>query len=111
MKDFAYVARYLYSVLRWRLAVWFMLIVLASALEGLTLGLFLPIIAGADSDAPLQHLFTTAFDRLGIEYTVPLALVAMVALYTLRDCASSVAGDLCRQGDCRPDGRDKGQDI
>ena len=84
MKDFAYVARYLYSVLRWRLAVWLMLIVLASALEGLTLGLFLPLIAGADSDAPLQHLFTTAFDRLGIEYTVPLALVAMVALYTLR---------------------------
>ena len=84
MKDFAYVARYLYSVLRWRLAVWLMLIILASALEGVTLGLFLPIIAGADSDAPLQRLFTTAFDRLGIEYTVPLALVAMVALYTLR---------------------------
>ena len=84
MKDFAYVARYLYSVLRWRLAVWLMLIILASALEGVTLGLFLPIIAGADSDAPLQRLFTTVFDRLGIEYTVPLALVAMVALYTLR---------------------------
>ena len=84
MRDFAYVARYLYSALRWRLFVWLTLIVLASALEGVTLGLFLPIIAGADSDSPLQRLFTAAFDRLGIEYTVPLALGAMVSLYALR---------------------------
>ena len=84
MKAFAYVARYLYSALRWRLFVWLTLIVLASALEGVTLGLFLPIIAGADSDSPLQQLFTAAFDRLGIEYTVPLALGAMLALYALR---------------------------
>ncbi len=84
MRDFAYVVRYLYSALRWRLFVWLALIVLASALEGVTLGLFLPIIAGADSDAPLQQMFTSAFDYLGIEYTLPLALGAMTALYALR---------------------------
>ena len=84
MRAFSYVARYLYSALRWRLFVWLTLIVLASALEGVTLGLFLPIIAGGDSDAPLQRLFTTAFDRLGIDYTVSLALGAMMALYALR---------------------------
>lgn len=84
MRDFAYVVRYLYSALRWRLFVWLALIVLASALEGVTLGLFLPIIAGADSDAPLQRMFTSAFDYLGIEYTLPLALGAMTALYALR---------------------------
>lgn len=84
MRDFAYVVRYLYSALRWRLFVWLALIVLASALEGVTLGLFLPIIAGADSDAPLQRIFTSAFDYLGIEYTLPLALGAMTALYALR---------------------------
>ena len=84
MRDFAYVVRYLYSALRWRLFVWLALIVLASALEGVTLGLFLPIIAGADSDAPLQQMFTSAFDYLGIEYTLPLALGAMAALYALR---------------------------
>ena len=84
MRDFAYVVRYLYSALRWRLFVWLALIVLASALEGVTLGLFLPIIAGADSDAPLQQMFTSAFDYLGIEYTLPLALGAMTGLYALR---------------------------
>ena len=84
MRDFAYVVRYLYSALRWRLFVWLALIVLASALEGVTLGLFLPIIAGADSDAPLQQMFTSAFDYLGVEYTLPLALGAMTALYALR---------------------------
>ena len=84
MTDFAYVVRYLYSALRWRLFVWLTLIVLASALEGVTLGLFLPIIAGADSDSPLQRMFTSAFDNLGIQYTLPLALGAMTALYALR---------------------------
>ena len=84
MRDFAYVVRYLYSALRWRLFVWLALIVLASALEGVTLGLFLPIIAGADSNAPLQRMFTSAFDYVGIEYTLPLALGAMTALYALR---------------------------
>ena len=84
MRDFAYVVRYLYSALRWRLFAWLTLIVLASALEGVTLGLFLPIIAGADSDSPLQRIFTTAFDNLGIQYTLPLALGAMTALYALR---------------------------
>ena len=84
MKDFAYLIRYLHSALRWRLFVWLTLIVLASALEGVTLGLFLPIIAGADSDSPLQRIFTSAFDNLGIQYTLPLALGAMTALYALR---------------------------
>ena len=84
MRDFAYVVRYLHSALRWRLFVWLALIVLASALEGVTLGLFLPIIAGADSDSPLQRIITSAFDNLGIQYTLPLALGAMTALYALR---------------------------
>ena len=84
MRDFAYVARYLHSALRWRLFVWLSLIVLASALEGVTLGLFLPIIAGADSDSPLQRIITSAFDNFGIQYTLPLALGTMTALYALR---------------------------
>ena len=84
MRNFAYVVRYLHSALRWRLFLWLSLIVLASALEGVTLGLFLPIIAGADSDSPLQRIITSAFDNLGIQYTLPLALGAMTALYALR---------------------------
>ncbi len=84
MRDFAYLVGYLYSAIRWRLFIWLALIVLASLLEGVTLGLFLPIIAGADSESPLHRLFTSAFNNLGIDYTLPLALAAMAALYALR---------------------------
>ncbi len=84
MRDFAYVVRYLHSALRWRLFIWLALIVLASALEGVTLGLFLPIIAGTDSDSPLQRIITSAFDLMGIKYTLPFALGAMAALYVFR---------------------------
>ncbi len=84
MSDFAYLIRYLHSSLRWRLFVWLTLIVLASVLEGVTLGLFLPIIAGAGSDSPLQQLFTSVFDYLGIRYTLSLALVTMASFYALR---------------------------
>ena len=84
MRDFVHVVRFLNAALRWRLYLWLMLIVLASALEGFTLGLFLPIIAGPDSDAPLLRLFTSAFDRLGVGYTLPLALGVMTAIYALR---------------------------
>ena len=84
MSDFAYVIRYLHSALRWRMYAWFSLTVVSSALEGVTIGLLLPIVIVADSDAPLQRAFTSVFEYLGIEYTVPLALGAMTAIYTLR---------------------------
>ena len=84
MSDFAYVIRYLHSALRWRMYVWFSLTVVSSALEGLTIGLLLPIVVIADSAAPLQRAFTSVFEYLGIEYTVPLALGAMTVIYTLR---------------------------
>ena len=84
MRDFAHVTRYLYSALNWRLFLWLSLIVASSALEGVTLGMFLPIIAGGDSDAPLQQMLTSAFERLGVVYTLPLALGAIAALYALR---------------------------
>ena len=84
MSDFAYVIRYLHSGLRWRMYVWFTLTVVSSALEGVTIGLLLPIVVVADSDAPLQRAFTSVFDYVGVEYTLPLALGAMTAIYTLR---------------------------
>ena len=82
--EFAYVSRHLYSALRWRLFIWLTLTVLASGLEGVTVSLFLPIISGADSDSPLQSFFTGAFDRLGVTYTLPVALGAMAIIYGLR---------------------------
>ena len=84
MSDFLYVIRYLHSALRWRMYLWFSLTVVSSALEGVTLGLLLPIVAASDSNSPLQRMFTSLFDRLGVEYTLPLALGAMTTIYALR---------------------------
>ncbi len=84
MNDFAHILRFLNTSLGWRLYAWLTLTILASALEGVTLGLFLPIIAGSESNAPILQVFTSTFDRLGLSYTLPLALGAMVGLYALR---------------------------
>ena len=84
MNDFIHLIRYLYDSLRWRLLIWLSLIVASSLLEGFTLGLFLPIIAGTDSDSPLHAFLTSIFDTLGLRYTLPLALGAVTALYVGR---------------------------
>ena len=110
MSDFAYLIRYLHSSLRWRLFVWLALIVLASVLEGVTLGLFLPIIAGAGSDSPLQQLFTSVFDYLGIRYTLSLAARDHDFVLCSQDGPGRDSGALRGQGDCRSHGQDKGQD-
>ena len=84
MSDFLHLIRYLYDSLRWRLLIWLSLIVASSLIEGFTLGLFLPIIAGTDSDSPLHAFLTSLFDTLGLRYTLPLALGAVTALYVGR---------------------------
>ena len=94
MSDFLHLIRYLYDSLRWRLLIWLSLIVASSLLEGFTLGLFLPIIAGTDSDSPLHAFLTSLFDTLGLRYTLPLALGAVTALYVGRDRPGRLPGNL-----------------
>ena len=84
MREFLHVIRYLHSALRWRMYLWLSLTVVSSALEGVTIGLLIPIVAVSDSDSPLQRAFTSAFEYLGIEYTLPLALGAMAVIYAFR---------------------------
>ena len=84
MRDFVYVIRYLHSALRWRMYIWISLTVVSSALEGVTIGLLLPIVAVADSDSPLQRVFTSVFNYVGVEYTLTLALGAVAGVYALR---------------------------
>ena len=84
MHDFIHLIRFLYKSLRWSLFIWLSLIVASSLIEGFTIGLFLPIIAGTDSNSPLHAFLTTLFDTLGLQYTLPLALGAVTALYVAR---------------------------
>ena len=70
--------------MRWRLFVWLILAIVASILEGFTIGLFLPILEGSDSETPLNKFLTVAFGHLGLPYTLPIVLGMMVLLYTAK---------------------------
>ena len=84
MRQFIYVLRYLYISMRWHLIAWLVLAMVASLLEGFSIGLFLPILEGAGSDTPLNQFFTMAFDHFGLPYTLSIVLGVMVFLYTAK---------------------------
>ena len=84
MRDTYYLTKYLVRTLRWRLLLWLSFLFMVALLDGVTIGLFLPIIAGADSDSALARMVITAFDTVGLEYSLPTALAAMLAMYATR---------------------------
>ena len=84
MKDYFYTLGYLRANLRWRLYLWVFLAMVAILLEGVSIGLFVPIVTGAESDSPLNRLLHTIFEMANLEYTLTLALVAIGSVYTAR---------------------------
>ena len=70
--------------MRWRLFAWLTLAIVASVLEGFSIGLFLPILEGSSSDTPLNKFFTMAFEHLGLPYTLSIVLGVMVLLYAAK---------------------------
>ena len=84
MNDFVYLVRFLYQSLRHRLFLWLLLVAVATVLEGLTIGMFLPVIAAQDSESPLAGLLTNAFDTANIQYELPFVLSTMVVIYLVR---------------------------
>ncbi|MXX53530.1 MAG: ABC transporter ATP-binding protein, partial [Dehalococcoidia bacterium] len=85
MNEFIYLIRYLYSMIRWRLFAWVALLMIASLLEGLSISMILPILAGSEStDSPLYKFLTDGAELLGLPYTLPVAVAGMAILYLLR---------------------------
>ncbi len=85
MNEFIYLIRYLYSMIRWRLFVWVALLMFASLLEGISIGMILPILGGSESaDTPLHRFLTDGADYLGLPYTLPVAVTGMAILYLAR---------------------------
>ena len=85
MNEFIYLIRYLYSMIRWRLFVWVALLMLASLLEGVSIGMILPILGGSESaDSRLYKFLTDGADYLGLPYTLPVAVAGMAVLYLTR---------------------------
>lgn len=85
MNEFLYLIRYLYSMIRWRLFAWIALLLMASLLEGFSIGMILPILGGSESaDTPLHRFLTDGADYIGLPYTLPVAVAGMAVLYLLR---------------------------
>ena len=85
MKEFIYLIRYLYSVIRWRLFVWIFLLMIASLLEGFSIGMILPLLGGSESaDTPLHRFLTEGAEYIGLPYTLPVAVAGMAILYLAR---------------------------
>ena len=93
-------------MIRWRLFVWVALLMVASLLEGFSIGMILPILGGSESaDTPLHRFLTDGADYLGLPYTLPVAVAGMAVLYLARTgfiiyqrvYAADIAGKLMAQ--------------
>ena len=72
-------------MIRWRLFVWVVLLIFASLLEGISIGMILPILGGSESaDTPLHRFLTDGAEYLGLPYTLPVAVTGMALLYLAR---------------------------
>lgn len=76
--------KYLYTTIGLKMLVWVCLVVFAALLDGLTVGLFLPILEGSESDNRFSNYIRKAFDVFGIQYSLGAVLLVMVMFYILR---------------------------
>ena len=86
MSDFIYLVRYLYASIGWRLVAWLGLVGAASLLEGISISLILPILAGSatTTDSTLYQALTRGAALLGLPYNLWVAVIGMAALYSAR---------------------------
>ena len=86
MSDFVYLVRYLYASIGWRLVAWLGLVGAASLLEGISISLILPILAGSatTTDSTLYQALTRGAALVGLPYNLWVAVIGMAALYSAR---------------------------
>ena len=86
MSDFVYLIRYLYASIGWRLVAWLGLVGAASLLEGISISLILPILAGSatTTDSTLYQALTRGAALVGLPYNLWVAVIGMATLYSAR---------------------------
>ena len=84
MSDLVFFLKFLYGAIKLRMLLWLAFIVAAALLDGLSVGLFLPLLVGDDFDNPLVTYITRAFDFVGLEYSLSIVIGFMVIFYVLR---------------------------
>jgi ABC-type multidrug transport system fused ATPase/permease subunit len=84
MKDLLFFVRFLYQAVRFRLLIWLALIIVAAMLEGLTIGLFIPLLSSEEDESGASRYVKDAFELFGFEYSIGLVLGFMAAFFVLR---------------------------
>lgn len=84
MRDLVFFLKFLYGAIKLRMLLWLAFIVVAALLDGLSVGVFIPLLVGDAIDNPLATYITSAFDFVGLEYSLSIVLGFMVILYLLR---------------------------
>tara|TARA_Y100000588_G_scaffold395260_1_gene521992 strand:+ start:14438 stop:16306 length:1869 start_codon:yes stop_codon:yes gene_type:complete len=76
--------KFLYTFVGLKLFVWVGLVLFAAVLDGLAVGMFLPILQGENPDSAPSRILVNAFNFLGLDYTLKTILIAMVIVYLFR---------------------------
>lgn len=84
VKNMVFFFRYLYGAVGNKVFVWLVLVVSAAVLDGLSVGLFLPILEGQDPDSAFSRFMVDAFDAVGLRYSLGTVLVVMIVFFVVR---------------------------
>lgn len=84
MKELFSFLGYLKSAIGYRLYVWLAFILVAALLDGMSVGLILPILETGSGSSQLTELVNSVASWFGIDYSLPLALLLMVSIFLFR---------------------------
>lgn len=84
MKEFIRFMRFLYESIGWKLYAWVIFIAVAALLDGLSVGFFFPILEADQGASELTKFLNGILGRLGLTYSIVLAVVFVLILFLLR---------------------------
>lgn len=84
MKQIIALIKFYYELVGNRLFLLFSLMVIAVGFQGLSVGLFLPILQGEESNSKVSRVVRHVFDLIGIEYSLLYLLSALVVFFLVR---------------------------
>ncbi|MBI5740390.1 MAG: ABC transporter ATP-binding protein [Nitrospirae bacterium] len=84
MKQIAGLLKFFYDLVGNRLFLLFSLMICATGFQGLSVGLFLPILQGENGDSRISRAIKGILGLMGLEYTLLSLLILLVGFFTLR---------------------------
>lgn len=84
MKQIVTLLKFYYELIGNRLFLLFLLMISAVGFQGLSVGLFLPILQGENSNSKISQIIRKLFIFLGLEYTLLYLLLLLVGFFFVR---------------------------